>query len=78
MTKLEERKTNLRIETGASAFSLGKRREVILEFSSANPDVMTMRLKGTRHRTHFPIGKIYQIALDAEVRAERARKKAKR
>lgn len=72
------RRRNLRLETTARVWDTGKHREVIVEFSPSSPDLIIVRLKGTRRS--YPIGAdaIYRLALVGAVDAARREMKAAR
>lgn len=72
------RRRNLKLETAGTVFDTGKHREVIVEFSPSSPDLLILRLKGTRRA--YPIGTdaIYRRALAGAVDAERREKREAR
>lgn len=72
MTHLRERKTRLMVTTGGEIRQRGKYRPVVIELK---PDVMFVRLLGTR--TAFPISyeDVYQTAAKREADRVRAAKK---
>lgn len=73
------RKRNLRLVTAASIFEQGKHRAVIVEFTPANPDLVTLRLSGLRSAYPVDLGRVFcwvqERAIEAERRAK-ARAKA--
>ena len=75
MTTLQQRKTRLAVETSNEVRSRGRYRAIVLELQ---PQIMLVRLKGTR--TAFPISyeAIYSAAAKLETARVRAEKKAKR
>jgi hypothetical protein len=76
---MASRKTNLTLKTGASVRDGGKDRNVILEWSPALDDLVTVRLSGTRRRYPVPVARIYRWIVAATVEAElREKKKARK
>jgi len=72
------RKRNLSLQTTSEVFDTGKHREVIVEFSPAQPDLLILRLKGTRRSYPVPAASLYRFALAGAVEAQiRERKKAR-
>lgn len=71
------RKRNVRIVSPATVFDR-KTRAVIVEFSPANPFMLTFRLKGCRQSYDLPVEACFHIALSKHVEAARREKKAMR
>jgi len=70
------RKRNLSLTTTATVWDTGKHREVILEFSPSAPDLVTVRLAGTRRRYPLDAASVYRWGVAGAVEAAR-RAKAK-
>jgi hypothetical protein len=73
-----KRKTNLRLETEAEVHDTGKHRRVILEWSTGQPDLVTLRLAGTRRRYPVDLAGLYRQAVLRMIDAERREKRRKR
>lgn len=73
MTHLRERKTRLVVTTGGEIRERGKYRAVVLELK---PDVMLVRLLGTRRALPIAYETVYQMAARIASEHERAERKA--
>ena len=68
MTALTQRKTRLTFETADTLFECGANRTVVVE---AEPEYVTLRLKGLQHRVSITWGALYHYV--ARIEADRAR-----
>ena len=68
MTALVQRKSRLTFETAETLFECGANRAVVIE---AEPEYVTLRLKGLQHRVSITWGAVYHFA--ARIEAEKAR-----
>jgi hypothetical protein len=76
MTKLSERKTQLRFTTGAEVRYRGKLRAVVVEVD--NEFTASIRLQGTRQRYQFSWHGLHDYAAEIFARAEKQRRKQER
>lgn len=61
------RKTRLKLYTESTVFHSGKERAVVIEWAPGQPDLLTLRLKGTRGGGHtITPAAVYLIAEDRE------------
>lgn len=67
---MPNRRSNLRLVTEAMTRENGKARAVIVEWSTANPDLLTFRAAGLRTRYTLPAASLYLFAAQKE--ADRA------
>jgi len=72
MTALNKRKSRLTFETADTLFECGSNRAVVIE---AEPEYITLRLKGLQHRVSIAWGAVYHFA--ARIEADAARKEKK-
>ena len=72
MNSLRQRKTRLTFETADVLFECGTNRAVIIE---AEPEYVTLRLKGLQHRVSITWGALYHYA--ARIEADKARQSKK-
>jgi hypothetical protein len=73
------RKTRLQLATGASVWDQGRSRGVVVEFVPAVPNLLTVRLEGTRRRYSIDTGDLYVLAVRKTIEAEkRERAKARK
>ena len=77
MTRLDQRKSKLSVETSDTVRECGQLREVIIEADSSGY-ILYVRLKGLRSRFPISPGGIYNAAVKIAVEKARAEKKAKR
>lgn len=70
------RKSRLRLTTEAEVHDSGKYRSVTLEWLPSQPDLITLRLAGTRRRYPLELASLYRMAVGRSVEAER-RERAK-
>lgn len=75
MTRLSERRTRLIVTTGGEIKERGKYRAVVLELK---PQVMMVRLLGTRRYLPISYEDVYQTAAKREADRKRAEKKVRR
>lgn len=75
MTRLDERKSRLLIETSDTVRERGALREVVLE---PQPYYVVVRLKGLRSRFPISYAAIWNQAVKIEVERQRAEKKSKK
>ncbi len=69
------RKSNLKLATTAEVHDTGKHRRVIVEWSTGQPDLLTLRLEGTRRRYPVELGGLYKLAVMRDVEAQRRERK---
>ncbi len=74
MTRLSDRRTRLIVTTGGEIKERGKYRAVVLELK---PQVMMVRLLGTRHTLPISYEDLYMTAAKREADRKRAEKKAR-
>lgn len=76
---MRQRKTNLRLETGATVREQGRDRNVVVEFYPNQPDVLFVRAMGMRTRYGISIIDVYYMAAKRAAEVERrARAEARR
>lgn len=75
-----KRKSNLRLVTDAQVIDGGrKRRNIVLEFSPAAGDILTVKLSGLRTRYHVPVENILWYAKRCEAdRIAREKREARK
>jgi hypothetical protein len=59
------RKSRLKLETAAVIREQGKPREIVIEWSPGEPDVLWLRAKGMRTRYAVPLARVYTQAAGA-------------
>ena len=73
------RKSNLTLRTGAVIVQKSKPRSVVIEWTPATPDLVSLRLQGTRQRFPVSAATLYTMAVQLHADRERAeRRKARR
>ena len=72
------RKTDLTLRTQGTVFELGGHRQVIVEFSPAQPDMIRIRAAGLKTRYTISTGDLYTMLVQRTVEAERRRSRTRR
>ncbi len=72
------RKTDLTLRTQGTVFELGRHRQVIVEFSPAQPDMIRIRAAGLKTRYSISGGDLYTLLVRRSVEAERREQRALR
>ena len=65
------RKSGLRMRTEGTAFELGKRRAIVLEYSPDQPELISVRAAGLKTRYSITTGDLYTLLVQRAVEAER-------
>lgn len=72
------RKSRLTLRTNGTVFEKGKHREIVIEWSPANADLITLRAAGLRTRYSLQLSELYERAVRLTVEAERRERRRKK